>query len=148
MATILGAIDGSPVADAAIRKAVAFVGLDHEWELVSVVSPHGPTENPLVRLDPPVLSAEQIDRARLAAQRHALDLAAALGLSGDVRIETGEPGPTICLVAGALPADLIVVGSHGRGALERAVLGSVTAHVIAHAPCPVLVDRQLPQPDQ
>jgi nucleotide-binding universal stress UspA family protein len=37
--------------------------------------------------------------------------------------------------------DLIVVGSHGRGQVASAVLGSVAAEVIDHAPCPVLVAR-------
>ena len=34
--------------------------------------------------------------------------------------------------------DLLVVGSHGRGALALAVLGSVSAGLLRHAPCPVL----------
>ena len=38
-------------------------------------------------------------------------------------------------------ADLIVVGSRGLGPLTSAVLGSVSAHLVDHAPCPVLVAR-------
>ena len=37
--------------------------------------------------------------------------------------------------------DVIVVGSHGRGFVKRVVLGSVSHHVLQHAPCPVLVVR-------
>jgi nucleotide-binding universal stress UspA family protein len=37
--------------------------------------------------------------------------------------------------------DLIVIGTHGRGGLERALLGSVADHVIRLAPCPVLSVR-------
>ena len=38
-------------------------------------------------------------------------------------------------------ADLIVVGSRGRGPIMSALLGSVSAHLVDHAPCPVLVAR-------
>jgi universal stress protein A len=37
--------------------------------------------------------------------------------------------------------DLIVIGSFGRSALEKLLLGSVAEKVIRHAPCPVLVVR-------
>ena len=37
--------------------------------------------------------------------------------------------------------DVIVVGSHGHGVLKRLVMGSVSQHVVNHAPCPVLLVR-------
>jgi nucleotide-binding universal stress UspA family protein len=39
-------------------------------------------------------------------------------------------------------ADLVVLGHRGRGSIETAVLGSVSAEVVDHAPCPVLVVRR------
>lgn len=45
----------------------------------------------------------------------------------------------ILATAQALKADLIVVGTHGRTGVRRAVLGSVAEEVLRHAPCPVLV---------
>ncbi len=51
----------------------------------------------------------------------------------------GSPGPVLCDLAA--PTDLLVVGPSGHGALLGAVLGSVTHHVIRHAPCPVVVVR-------
>ena len=36
-------------------------------------------------------------------------------------------------------ADLLVVGSRGRGAVRSALLGSVALHCAVHAPCPVMV---------
>lgn len=53
----------------------------------------------------------------------------------------GEPAESIVEAAYAERADLIVVGSHGRGAIGRALIGSVSDEVVRHAPCPVLVVR-------
>lgn len=57
------------------------------------------------------------------------------------RVEAGDAGPMIAWVAEHEGSDVIVVGSHGRGALKRALMGSVSEHVVRHAPCPVLVIR-------
>lgn len=141
MATILAAVDGNPLGDDAARWAVALLGLEHRWEFVRVVSPQARAHDGLTRLDAPVVDDQELERARRSAERHALDLAGALGISGEVCIETGEPGPTVCRLAHDLHTDLIVVGSHGRGALGRAVLGSVSTYITGHAPCPVLVHR-------
>jgi nucleotide-binding universal stress UspA family protein len=62
----------------------------------------------------------------------------------DKRIEAGDVGGTVCRVAADLKVDVIVVGSHGRGAIERLLLGSVSEQVVRHAPCPVLVVRPTP----
>ena len=53
----------------------------------------------------------------------------------------GEPGPAIVEAAEAERVDLVVVGTRGRTRLERAVLGSVSDHVVRHASCPVLIVR-------
>ena len=47
------------------------------------------------------------------------------------------------LVSAAKGADLVVVGSHGRGGLASALLGSVSGHVVRNAPCPVVIVRNL-----
>ena len=54
-------------------------------------------------------------------------------------LEVAKPASAIVDAAKRWPADVIVIGSHGRGGLPRAVLGSVADAVIRHAPCPVLV---------
>jgi len=53
----------------------------------------------------------------------------------------GDPGDMIVSAAEAEHADMVVVGSHGRGTVGRLFLGSVSEHVVRHAPCPVLVVR-------
>lgn len=52
--------------------------------------------------------------------------------------------PTILEYADEHDVDLIVMGSHGRRGFRRFVLGSVTAEVVRHASCPVLVVRHEP----
>lgn len=52
-------------------------------------------------------------------------------------VRVGEPASLICKLAE--DHDMIVMGTHGRGALGRAWLGSVTSEVCAKAPVPVLV---------
>ena len=40
-----------------------------------------------------------------------------------------------------LPASVVVLGTHGRSGLRRAVIGSTSDHVVRHAVCPVLVQQ-------
>lgn len=54
-------------------------------------------------------------------------------------LECGETAAEIAKVANSWPADLIVIGSHGRHGLDRLMLGSVAKSVTRSAPCPVLV---------
>jgi nucleotide-binding universal stress UspA family protein len=56
-------------------------------------------------------------------------------------VAVGKPSREILRAAAEIGADLIVMGVHGRGALERAMLGSTTHQVIRHATCPVLTVR-------
>jgi nucleotide-binding universal stress UspA family protein len=63
-----------------------------------------------------------------------------LGLDGAERmVVQGLPGPTLCQLAADLPADVIIVGTRGLGGLRRAVLGSVSDHVVRNAGVPVVV---------
>lgn len=48
----------------------------------------------------------------------------------------------VCRLAETLPADLIVMPTHGRTGLKHAFLGSTAERVVQHAPCPVLVVRK------
>ena len=50
-------------------------------------------------------------------------------------------GDIILKEASSAGADLIVMGTHGRGALRRMFLGSVADHVVRHANCPVVTFR-------
>ena len=57
-------------------------------------------------------------------------------------VPVGDPVELIVGAARGWPADLVVIGSHGRDGLNRVLLGSVAEGVTRHAPCPVLVVRR------
>jgi nucleotide-binding universal stress UspA family protein len=61
------------------------------------------------------------------------------GMSTEGRVVAGDPREVLIDVAQGERADLIVVGSRGNTGLARLMLGSVSSHVVAHAPCSVLV---------
>ena len=60
------------------------------------------------------------------------------GTGVDVFVDAGEPVRSILDRADRLPADLIVMGTHGASGFQRWLLGSVTEKVLRKATCPVL----------
>ncbi|HVK87600.1 MAG TPA: universal stress protein [Kofleriaceae bacterium] len=60
---------------------------------------------------------------------------------GQVLLKTGDARDVINQTAKELQIDLIVMGTHGRRGVSRALLGSVTETVVRSAPCPVLAVR-------
>ena len=72
------------------------------------------------------------------AEEAASDLRFA-GLHASATVREGDPAEQIVEYARAVEADLIVMGTRGRGAVSRAVLGSVARAVVLTAPCSTLV---------
>ena len=64
--------------------------------------------------------------------------AASAGLAVEALVQSGPAVGHILETAANLPADLIVMGTHGAGGFERLVLGSVAEKVLRQARCPVL----------
>ena len=94
----------------------------------------------------PLLEADQVeaqnillDQARMLAERTCSRLSQHLPC--EPRWRLGTAGVEIVSEAEAWPADLIVLGSRGLGAIKRALLGSVSTHVLHHAPCSIEVVR-------
>jgi nucleotide-binding universal stress UspA family protein len=109
----------------------------HAWIYV-------PAQSPADSAFSGALPADTIDLMHIereAAER-ALSEAVA-NLAGDVPVEPQlvEDAARSALVDASKTADLIVVGSHGRGGIAAAVLGSVSRHVAQHAHCPVVIVR-------
>ncbi|WVZ57034.1 hypothetical protein U9M48_007478 [Paspalum notatum var. saurae] len=63
-----------------------------------------------------------------------------------VRVETcvemGDPRDVICGAAEKAGADMLVMGSHGYGLLQRALMGSVSNHCVQNCKCPVVVVKR------
>lgn len=144
---VLLCTDGSDLSVRALAAGIAVLAPDAPFTVVTVA--HLPDETLVTGsgFAGGVVSPEQFDRDRLVAEEQARSIvtttAAALGLEGvSTSIVEGEPGPAICRLASEVAAAAIVIGSRGRGGLKRAVLGSVSDHVVRHAPCPVLVARE------
>jgi nucleotide-binding universal stress UspA family protein len=76
----------------------------------------------------------------LAAMREKLAEERYRGVLLDVVI--GDPGRAIPQYAAEVQAELIVVPSHGRTGIQRALIGSVAERIVRHALCPVLVLRK------
>jgi nucleotide-binding universal stress UspA family protein len=92
----------------------------------------------------PVMSESEYSAAQDAALRGATaiieETQRRLGLHGsESEVLRGDIGAAICERAEELGAVAIVIGSRGRGGWKRAVLGSVSDHVVRNAPCPVVV---------
>lgn len=117
--------DGSRFADAAAVTATSLAQFcDAKVTVVSVTTPsHGPE--------------------RRAEAQTAIDVAVAhmqsKGVDAEGLVLEGQPAMTIVDVARERNADLIVTGSHGRGALERVLLGSTSERILSETPCAVLV---------
>jgi len=83
---------------------------------------------------------KSFDRARELVERVAAQLEFK-GFHPSVSTPDADPRHAIVDTAREWPADLIVMGSHGRRGLDRLLIGSVAAAVVRHAPCSVEIVR-------
>lgn len=136
---ILAALDGSPRTALVLRQAEQLARQSgaalHLCRAVNI--PLGmPAEAWSLTGD------ELVTRLVEAARQELVDLRATLAepLPGEIFVRLGRPAQVVCDIADAIPADLIVVGSHGFDVLDR-VLGTTAARIVNHATCSVLVVR-------
>ena len=136
--SILCGVDGSRHAPAVLRQAVRLAeALGVPLVVAHVVQP--PLPSPGVGLTARQLPAVPID-ALMAAGEATLDTLLDEEGLGDVerRVVLGFPADRLADLADDEGAELIVVGSRGRGAVKAALLGSVSTALIGVARCPVL----------
>jgi nucleotide-binding universal stress UspA family protein len=136
---VLIAVDEDPVAAHAAEVGMDLArDLHAQVALIYVIDPAlAIAPDAGIAADDLVVSARQ-DAARLVADFRARLQADAHALGF---IPLGSPGPEIVKAAKEWQANLIVIGSHGRRGITRALVGSVAEAVVRHAPCPVVVVR-------
>jgi nucleotide-binding universal stress UspA family protein len=97
---------------------------------------------PEVLMPPPEELREELDnKAEEMLKESAAPLRDA-GIEVQSKIRFGNPASEIIQEAEEGEYDMVMVGSHGRGALGGFLLGSVSNRVAHHAKCPVLIVRQ------
>jgi nucleotide-binding universal stress UspA family protein len=134
--------DFSDGAREALEAAVDLAGPDtsllvlHAWDIPAAAMLSEGLVLTTMYADVPSAAEEALGRWRREAER--------LGARRvESRLVHGPAWHQIVRAAEADPAiDLIVMGTHGRTGLKRALLGSVTEKVVRHAPCPVLAVRR------
>jgi len=140
---VLLATDGSASADVAV-KLVAGLGWPAGTTIrivttLDTVRLAGPwatmTSYGLADLEQSLLGDLE---AVLAAAATTLEPA---GVTVEHQVLLGRPSAAIVDQATEMRADLIVIGNRGQGPFRTMLLGSVSAEVVDHAPCPVLVAR-------
>ncbi len=98
----------------------------------------------------PVAAAQPIDPENIPSQRHEFEEVdqwlsqcqtqlSQRGIQAEVERCSGQVSHEICDLAKRWQADLVVVGRRGHEGLTEALMGSVSNHVMHHAPCAVLV---------
>jgi nucleotide-binding universal stress UspA family protein len=89
----------------------------------------------------PGISLRAIDDLQAAAWSRLRDALTGFTIDGEAIAMSGPAAQTIVDYAGSAPAELVVVGTHGRTGLARLTLGSTAESLIRSAPCCVLVVR-------
>ncbi|MBV8464175.1 MAG: universal stress protein [Acidimicrobiales bacterium] len=150
MGTIIVATDGSEMAREAAAAGLHLLRPGQDVVIATVVdvpdpdlaldaTGHaGPTMTP-AQLEAEHEGAKAEGRAIVDALETSLRSAALLETEAERLVLVGHPGRELCRLAETADADAIVMGSRGRGGIKRALLGSVSDHVVRNAPCPVVV---------
>jgi nucleotide-binding universal stress UspA family protein len=138
--------DGAFEARSVLAKWPIFKGM--QLKVVSVAHVDRPLRSGITAAvfeDARHAEADKLTEVRAAHEHLAKESAEQLRLAGilaQAELHTGDAATEILAAAQRWNADLIVVGSRGRGAIVRALLGSVARRVLLNAKCSVLVIRR------
>ena len=141
------ATDGSEISLDAARKGVALLK-PTKVTLLTVADTSIAEDSGAGGFEGNLLSPEESERARTAILAEGKDELSttieAIGVDPSIvdrKLVEGASGQMIIHVADEVGAEVIVVGSHGRGWFKRVVIGSISEYVVHHSNCPVLVVR-------
>lgn len=151
---IVVGLDNSDLSLDALQQAIMFAqGCDAELKLAHVLvdnEPGAPRFNgyfsgPLYpSINTTVLDSYQtewnqfVDRSQAKLNQQVSE-ACQTGVAASGSLLYGNPGSKLCELAQTWDADLVVVGSRGLSGISELLIGSVSNHVIHHAPCSVLI---------
>lgn len=144
------AVDGSDFGIAAVKyvlKHQALFGARPQFTVIHAVPEFAGSVMPdMAGLALPAYSAEEIRKMQQQALEKAVapvrKLFGAAGVGCSVATLVGPAGDEIAAFAKKSKLDLLVLGSHGYGAVKAAVLGSVAQRVAAHCATPLLLIRE------
>lgn len=140
MLTFLIAVDGSDWSDHAVEYVLKRAGQSRDTVMVHLLNVQAPLVGVNVKLFIKQDSLDSYYREEgLAALKTAREKLAASHVAHEHHIGVGDPGKVIVEYAGAKACDEIVMGTHGRGALTGAIMGSVAQKVVHQAHRPVVL---------
>ncbi|MCD8515438.1 MAG: universal stress protein [Burkholderiaceae bacterium] len=130
-------VDGSELSIEAVAHVVAMAraGLPCELVLANVQEPA--TVYEMVTLHDEAALQQVAEAAGLDQMAPAAELAKAAGLPLVQRVVTGDPVPMLLEVLELEGCDAVIMGSHGKGVVRRALLGSVSQSMLEKSPVPV-----------
>jgi len=143
---VLVAVDGSEIGNRALAEGLDVARAMHAAvHVVHVVQTGIYPTLMLDQLEPPDVAQQAVldalDREADEILAEAQRLGAVAGTPVTIHKRLGHPGAEITALALELGADLTVVGSHGRGRLDRLFLGSGSSYVVDHSASTVMVVR-------
>lgn len=146
---IVLAVDGSPPSDAAVQTVMEQAqAKDAEIRVLHVIElPTLLTTREMAGYESALEKAWEAEKQQAEALvEKTVELLRAKGLKTTGIVEEGEAKSKILEAAKKWPADLIVLGSHGRKGMEHFLMGSVSEAVARHAPCSVEIVRMPVKP--
>ncbi len=143
---ILCPTDFSDFSERALEQAIALADpRETRITLLHVVPPFIPPAAAMPFPVGPTLDA-RARRTALEALRRFGEPARAAGIDTELEVREGSIAGQVVKLAETLPADLVVMGTHGLTGFDRLMLGSVTEKVLHRVACPVLTVPRAPLP--